>query len=156
MRQTWDEYFMKIAYNVAERSTCLRRNVGAIAVSSENRILSTGYNGALPGAPHCDVTGCLRDQLNIPSGQRQEMCRAQHAEANVCNFAARHGIALSGATIYVTHQPCVTCMKAMVTSGIKKVVFDSDYPDELSCRLAEESGIMLVRFVPPPKDAEQA
>ena len=146
MRKSWDEYFMKIAYDVCERSTCLRRRVGAVAVSAENRILGTGYNGALPGTPHCEAVGCLRQQMNIPSGQRQEICRAQHAEANVCNFAARYGVALDGATMYVTAQPCTTCVKAMVTSGIKKVVFDSDYPDELACKLAEEAGMVLVRF----------
>lgn len=144
MRETWDEYFMKIAHQVSSRSTCRRRKVGAVAVSQENRILGTGYNGALPGAPHCDDVGCLREKLGIPSGQRQEICRAQHAEANVCNIAARYGVALAGATIYVTAQPCTTCVKAMVTSGIKKVVFDSDYPDELARELAREAGMELV------------
>ncbi|MGI6361605.1 MAG: deoxycytidylate deaminase [Bacillota bacterium] len=146
MRQSWDEYFMAIAYLVAQRSTCCRRKVGAVAVSPENRILGTGYNGALPGALHCDEIGCLRDKLGIPSGQRQEICRAQHAEANVCNFAARYGVALEGATMYVTAQPCTICTKAMVTCGIKKVIFDSDYPDELACELAEETGMSLIRF----------
>ncbi|MCL2817413.1 MAG: dCMP deaminase family protein [Clostridiales bacterium] len=146
MRQTWEEYFMKIAHQVAARSTCLRRSVGAVAVSPENRILGTGYNGSLPGAPHCEESGCLREQLGVPSGQRQEICRAQHAEANICNFAARYGVALEGAIVYVTTQPCATCVKAMATSGIKKVVFDSDYPDELARRLAEEAGLELKRY----------
>jgi len=147
MRQSWDEYFMAIAYQVATRSTCSRRQVGAVAVSPDNRILGTGYNGALPGAPHCDeLGGCLREKLGIPSGQRQEICRAQHAEANVCNFAARYGTALDGATMYVTAQPCTTCIKAMATSGIVKVVFDSDYPDELACTLAREVGMRLVNM----------
>ena len=144
MRETWDEYFMKIAHQVASRSTCLRRKVGAVAVSPDNRILGTGYNGALPGAPHCDKVGCLRETLGIPSGQRQEICRAQHAEANICNIAARYGVALAGATIYVTNQPCTTCVKAMVTSGIKRVVFDSDYPDDLARQLAKEAGMELI------------
>ena len=146
MRQSWEEYFMNIARQVATRSTCLRRSVGAVAVSPDNRILGTGYNGALPGAPHCAEAGCLREQLGVPSGQRQEICRAQHAEANICNFAARYGVALDGAIIYVTTQPCATCVKAMATSGIKKVVFDSDYPDELARRLAEETGMELKRY----------
>ncbi|MDD2568397.1 MAG: dCMP deaminase family protein [Clostridia bacterium] len=145
MRQSWDEYFMTIAHQVATRSTCARRRVGAVAVSKENRILGTGYNGALSGAPHCDeLGGCLRDRLGVPSGQRQEICRAQHAEANVCNFAARYGTPLEGATMYVTTQPCTTCVKAMATSGIRRVVFDSTYPDELACRLAKEVGMELV------------
>lgn len=146
MRQTWDEYFMNIAHQVATRSTCLRRQVGAVAVSRDNRILGTGYNGSLPGTPHCDVVGCLRDELGVPSGQRQEICRAQHAEANVCNFAARHGVALEGATMYVTAQPCTTCVKAMATTGIRRVIFDSDYPDKLACQLAKEAGMELISF----------
>ena len=146
MRQTWDEYFMNIAHQVATRSTCLRRQVGAVAVSRDNRILGTGYNGSLPGTPHCDVVGCLRDELGVPSGQRQEICRAQHAEANVCNFAARHGVALEGATMYVTAQPCTTCVKAMATTGIRRVIFDSEYPDQLACQLAKEAGMELICF----------
>ena len=146
MRQSWDEYFMAIAHLVKTRSTCLRRQVGAVAVSPEHRILGTGYNGPLPGVPHCDEVGCLRQQLNIPSGQRQEMCRAQHAEANVCNFAARYGLALNGAIMYVTDRPCSSCLKAMVTSGIVKIIFDGDYPDELACQLAREAGIELIRY----------
>ena len=146
MRQSWDEYFMDIARQVATRSTCLRRQVGAVAVSKDNRILGTGYNGALPGTPHCDEVGCLRQQLGIPSGQRQEICRAQHAEANVCNFAARYGVALDGAVMYVTNQPCTTCVKAMATSGIRRVVFDAPYPDELACKIAAEAGMELCRL----------
>lgn len=145
MRESWDEYFMGLAHQVATRTTCLRRSVGAVAVSPDHRIIGTGYNGALPGAPHCaEVGGCLREQLGVPSGQRQEICRAQHAEANICNSAARHGIRLEGATVYVTNQPCTTCVKAMVTSGICRVVFDGSYPDELACQLAKEAGMELV------------
>jgi len=146
MRKSWDQYFMEIAYLVASRSTCLRRSVGAVAVSEDNRILGTGYNGALPGAPHCAEVGCLREKMNIPSGQRQEICRAQHAEANICNFAARHGVALKGASVYVTTQPCTTCIKAMATSGIKKVVFDGDYPDPFACEIAREVGMELIKL----------
>ena len=145
MRESWDEYFMRLAYQVATRTTCLRRSVGAVAVSPDHRIIGSGYNGALPGSPHCDEKGgCLREQLGVPSGQRQEICRAQHAEANICNSAAKHGICLDGATIYVTNQPCTTCVKAMVTSGIRRVVFDGPYPDELACELAQEAGMELI------------
>ena len=146
MRKSWDQYFMEIAHLVATRSTCLRRAVGAVAVSQDNRILGTGYNGALPGAPHCDEVGCLREQMQIPSGQRQEICRAQHAEANVCNFAARYGVSLDGATMYVTFQPCTTCVKAMATSGIKKVIFEGDYPDLFSYKIAKEVGMEMIKF----------
>lgn len=153
MRKTWDEYFMDIAYLVATRSTCLRRFVGAVAVSKDYRILGTGYNGALPGASHCEEVGCLREQLSIPSGQRQELCRAQHAEANVCNFAARHGVALEGATMYVTAQPCAICMKAMATCGIEKVIYAGHYPDELACQIATDVGIELIRFADEKSEA---
>ncbi|MEE0775720.1 MAG: dCMP deaminase family protein [Bacillota bacterium] len=146
MRKSWDQYFMDMAKVAASRSTCLRRQVGAVAVSPDNRILGTGYNGALPGTPHCEETGCLRQQMNIPSGERQEICRAQHAEANICNIAARYGIPLEGATIYVTNQPCVTCMKAIITSGIKRIVFEGEYPDAFAVRIAEEAGIELVQM----------
>lgn len=146
MRQAWEEYFMSIAHLVSRRSTCLRRQVGAVAVSPDNRILGTGYNGNLPGAPHCLDLGCLRQELGVPSGQRQEICRAQHAEANICNFAARHGVALEGATMYVTTQPCSTCVKAMVTSGIKRVIYDQGYPDEFSSLLAQEAGMKLISY----------
>lgn len=146
MRKSWDEYFMEMARVAATRSTCLRRQVGAVAVSSDNRILGTGYNGALSGTPHCDVTGCLRQQLGIPSGERQEICRAQHAEANICNIAARYGIALEGATMYVTNQPCVTCMKAIITSGISRIVYEGEYPDAFAVQIAEEAGIALEKM----------
>ena len=146
MRQSWDEYFMAIAHQVASRSTCIRRKVGAVAVSDSKRILGTGYNGPLPGAAHCEEVGCLRQQLNIPSGQRQEVCRAQHAEANVCNFAARYGTPLEGAIMYVTTRPCTTCVKALATSGISKVIFDDDYPDPLACELAAEVGMELILY----------
>ena len=147
MRQPWEEYFMAVAHLVAGRSTCLRRSVGAVAVSPDNRILGTGYNGTLPGAPHCDeLGGCLRQQLGVPSGQRQEICRAQHAEANICNFAARYGVPLEGATVYVTTQPCSTCVKAMVTSGIRRVVYDQGYPDEFSAQLAADGGMELISY----------
>ena len=146
MRKSWDRYFMDMAKVAASRSTFLRRQVGAVAVSPDNRILGTGYNGALPGTPHCEETGCLRQQMNIPSGERQEICRAQHAEANICNIAARYGIPLEGATIYVTNQPCVTCMKAIITSGIKRIVYEGDYPDAFAVRIAEEAGIELVKM----------
>ena len=146
MRKSWEEYFMDIAYDVATRSTCLRRQVGAVAVSADNRILGTGYNGAVAGTPHCEETGCLRQQLGIPSGERQEICRAQHAEANVCNIAAKYGISLKGSTMYVTAQPCVTCMKAMITSGIVRIVYAGDYPDEFSLKIAAEAGIELQKM----------
>ena len=124
-----DEYFMDIARVVAKRSTCLRRQVGAVIVKGK-QIVSTGYNGAPAGHPHCAEVGCAR--VGVPSGQRSEICRAAHAEQNAINFAARYGIPIDGATIYTTSYPCSWCAKSIINSGIKEVIFGEDYPDTLA------------------------
>ncbi len=142
MRPSWDEYFSEITKQVATRSTCLRRHVGAVIVK-DKRILSTGYNGAPSGLPHCDETGCLRERLGIPSGQRQEICRGLHAEQNAIIQAALHGVAISGSDIYVTHQPCITCAKMIINAGIKRVFCLSTYPDELARSFLEDVGVEL-------------
>ncbi len=142
MRPTWDEYFMEIARQVATRSTCLRRHVGAIIVR-DKRILSTGYNGPPRGLQHCDEAGCLREQLGIPSGQRQEICRGLHAEQNAIIQAALHGVSVEGGTVYVTHQPCITCAKMIINSGIVRAVCASSYPDELSRGMLGEANVAL-------------
>jgi len=142
MRPTWDEYFMEIARQVATRSTCLRRHVGAIIVR-DKRILSTGYNGPPKGLRHCDEVGCLREQLGIPSGQRQEICRGLHAEQNAIIQAALHGVSVEGGTVYVTHQPCITCAKMIINSGIVRAVSASTYPDELSRGMLDEANVAL-------------
>ena len=142
MRPTWDEYFMEIARQVATRSTCLRRHVGAIIVR-DKRILSTGYNGPPRGLRHCDETGCLREQLGIPSGQRQEICRGLHAEQNAIIQAALHGVSVEGGTVYVTHQPCITCAKMIINSGIVRAVCANAYPDELSRSMLDEANVAL-------------
>ena len=139
-RAPWSQYFMDITCLVAERSTCLRRKVGAIAVK-DKRILATGYNGAPAGVPHCLEVGCLRAQLGIPSGQRHEICRGLHAEQNVIIQAAVHGISLKGAEIYCTHQPCLICTKMLINCGITKVYFLEAYPDELAAAMIREAGI---------------
>jgi dCMP deaminase len=143
MRPTWDEYFTVIAREVATRSTCLRRSVGAVIVR-DKRILCTGYNGAPRGLPHCEETGCLRETLGIPSGQRQEICRGLHAEQNAIIQAALHGVSVEGGTIYVTIQPCITCAKMIINSGIVRVVVQDTYPDDLSAQMLEEAGVELV------------
>jgi len=142
MRPTWDEYFMEIARQVATRSTCLRRHVGAIIVR-DKRILSTGYNGPPKGLRHCDEVGCLREQLGIPSGQRQEICRGLHAEQNAIIQAALHGVSVEDGTVYVTHQPCITCAKMIINSGIVRAVSASTYPDELSRGMLDEANVAL-------------
>ena len=130
-RPSWDEYFMKMANDVATRTTCLRRGVGAVIVK-DRRILATGYNGVPTGLTHCSETGCLREQLGVPSGQRHEICRGLHAEQNAIIQAARYGINIAGATIYVNTQPCVVCAKMLINAGITEIVYQNPYPDELS------------------------
>lgn len=145
MRPSWDEYFMEIVELIKTRSTCLRRQVGAVIVK-DKRILATGYNGAPVGCKHCDEIGCLREKLNIPSGQRHELCRAIHAEQNAIVQAAYSGTSVNGATLYVTHQPCVLCAKLAINAGISRIVFKGEYPDELSMELLEEANIEVTRY----------
>lgn len=142
MRPSWDEYFMGIARLVSTRSTCLRREVGAVIVR-DRRILTTGYNGPPRGIAHCDVVGCLREQLGVPSGQRLDICRALHAEQNAIIQAALHGVSTEGAMIYVTHQPCFTCAKMIINAGIVRVVYGEGYPDELARQVLEEARVEL-------------
>jgi len=144
-RPSWDEYFMRITFQVAERSTCLRRQVGAIIVK-DKRILTTGYNGAPLGLPHCLDVGCLRERLNVPSGERQELCRGLHAEQNAIIQAAYHGVSIAGSDMYITHQPCITCAKMIVNAGIKRVVYAGEYPDDLGKQILREAGVELVYF----------
>jgi dCMP deaminase len=145
-RPSWDEYFMDIARLVASRSTCLRRQVGAVMVKSKH-VLATGYNGTPSGITHCDETGCLRDQLKVPSGERHELCRGLHAEQNAIIQAARHGIDINGATLYCTHSPCIICSKMLINAGIKQIVYIHGYPDQMSLDMIGEAGI-LTRSLP--------
>ena len=145
MRPDWDTYFMRITKLVATRSSCLRRSVGAVLVK-DKRILATGYNGAPAGMAHCEEAGCLRDQLHIPSGERHELCRGLHAEQNAIIQAARYGINIAGATIYVNTQPCVVCAKMLINAGITEIVYQNPYPDELSQELLAESGILVREY----------
>ena len=144
-RPNWDQYFMEIAEIVKKRSTCLRRLVGAVIVK-DNRILSTGYNGAPKGLKHCIETGCIRAKTNVPSGERHELCRGLHAEQNAIIQAAVFGTAIDGATIYTTLSPCVLCTKMIINSGIKRIVLREDYNDSLSISMLEESGIEVIKF----------
>lgn len=146
-RPGWDEYFMTIARVVASRSTCLRRQVGAVLVK-ENRILATGYNGAPAGLRHCLEVGCLRERMAVPAGERHELCRGLHAEQNALLQAAVYGTSIQGATCYVTHQPCILCAKMLANAGITEVVFAGDYPDELAREIFAEAGVRLTRWEP--------
>ncbi len=143
-RPDWDSYFMQIAELVATRSTCRRRKVGAVLVR-EKRLLTTGYNGAPSGLAHCLEIGCLREEQDIPSGERQELCRGLHAEQNAMIQAAYHGISINGASLYVTCQPCITCAKMLINCRVKKIVFHGDYPDELARQMMTEASILFVQ-----------
>lgn len=144
-RPNWDEYFMEIAEVVRKRSTCLRRQVGAVIVR-DRQILTTGYNGVPRKLKHCSQVGCLRDKLNVPSGERHELCRGIHAEQNAVVQAAVHGISIAGAAIYVTHQPCSLCAKILVNAGINKIIIKGDYPDELAKEILDEAGVEVVKM----------
>lgn len=146
-RPSLDEYFMEIAAVVAKRSTCMRNNVGAIIVKNK-RILSTGYNGAPRGLEHCLDIGCLRDERNIESGTRHEVCRAVHAEQNAIIQCAIHGASTEGATLYCTHQPCILCTKMMINAGIRRVVFREGYPDPESVDYLNAAEVEI-RQLPP-------
>ena len=144
-RPSWDSYFMQMAQVVAGRSTCLRRQVGAVIVK-EKQILSTGYNGSPSKLQHCEEIGCLRQSLGVPSGERHEICRAVHAEQNALVQAAKHGVAISGADLYCTHQPCVLCTKLLINAGIKRVIYTYSYPDQLASEMSREAGLEMVQF----------
>lgn len=144
-----DEYFLKVASVVSERSTCRRHHIGAVAVRDKH-ILATGYNGAPSGLKDCLELGCLRDELNIESGTRHEICRAIHAEQNVIIQAALHGISLSGATIYATHSPCILCAKILVNAKIKRLVTFGSYADDSFKELFKEAGIKFEVHKKPP------
>ncbi|MDI6701056.1 MAG: dCMP deaminase family protein [bacterium] len=143
-RPSWDEYFMEITKLVSSRATCLRRKVGAIIVK-DRHILSTGYNGPPKGVKHCDeLGGCLREKLNIPSGERMELSRAVHAEQNAIIQAAKLGINIEGADMYVTNQPCFICAKMIINAGIKRVIINEGYPDKYAEDILKEAGVELV------------
>lgn len=139
-RPDWDEYFLKMAYLVAERSTCQRHHVGAVIVRNR-RILTTGYNGAASGVKDCMELGCLRNERRIPSGERHEICRAIHAEQNAIIQAGLHGIDVSGSTIYCTHSPCILCAKMIVNTKIKKFITSGNYTDKTFKALFKEAGV---------------
>ncbi len=144
-RPPWHEYFMSITRLVAERSTCLRRKVGAILVR-EKRILATGYNGAPEGLEHCLDIGCLRERLRIPSGQRHELCRALHAEQNVLIQAARYGTAVAGSELYCTNLPCIICTKMLINAGVHTIYYSEGYSDEMSMDMLREADMQLVQL----------
>lgn len=144
-RISWDEYFIQIAGLVSQRSTCLRRNVGAVIVKNK-RMLATGYNGAPSGLAHCLEIGCLREKNKIPSGERHELCRGLHAEQNAIIQASLYGISVKDSSIYVTHQPCVICAKMLINAGIREIVISDGYPDKMALEFLKEAKIKVRRM----------
>ena len=144
-RPTADEYFMQMAKLAATRSTCLRRKVGAVIVK-EKHVISTGYNGAPRGTAHCETKGCLRAELNVPSGTRHELCRGVHAEQNAVAQAAYFGISVKDATLYTTTFPCSLCAKILINSGIREIIYDEGYMDDLSKDILGETDIKLRHY----------
>ena len=143
----WDRRFMEVAKLVGTWCTCHRHNVGAVIVKNK-RIVATGYNGAPSGVENCLERGyCMRDKLKIESGTKAELCYAVHAEQNAIVQAAKLGISVDGATMYVTHQPCSMCTRIIINSGIKRIVYGLEYPDEFSRNILNEAGIEL-RYLP--------
>lgn len=140
-RPTWDEYWMNIVEQVGKRSTCIRRSIGAVIVN-DNIIVSTGFNGAPKGMPHCLEIGCLRDELKIPSGTRHEICRGVHAEQNA--IIRGDPLRMEGATLYVNAKPCKICAKMIANSGIAKVVYVEIYPDAEGIEILKQAKIELV------------
>ena len=142
-RPDWNHYFMKFALLASERSSCERRKVGAIAVK-DKRILATGYNGAPSGLKHCqEIGGCWRQQNNISSGQRREVCRAVHSEQNIIIQAAIHGISLRGCDIYCNLTPCSDCAKMLISLGVKTFFYLERYPDDLIDKMLLDDGCMM-------------
>ena len=144
-RPSWDQYFMDITRLVATRSSCLRRQVGALLVKDRN-ILATGYNGVPSGITHCEVAGCLRERLGVPSGERHELCRGLHAEQNAIIQAAKHGTNIDGATLYCTTMPCIICTKMIINAGITRVIYGEGYADDLAREMIAEAAIEVVHF----------
>jgi len=146
-RPSWQDYFMRMAFLAASRSTCLRRAVGA-ALVRDNQIIATGYNGSPKNSPHCADVGCLREAKNVPSGEKHELCRGVHAEQNAIIQAAINGSSTRGAELYCTHQPCSICARMIINAEIKRVYIAHSYPDELALQLMSEAGIELILLDP--------
>lgn len=144
-RPSWDQYFLQLADLVASRSTCLRRQVGAVLVRQE-RIIATGYNGAPRGLGHCLELGCLREEMKIPSGHRYELCRGVHAEQNAIINAAFYGISTQDSVIYCTNQPCLICARMIINAGITKVVHRGNFNDPLAVQFFQEAGIEMIEI----------
>ncbi len=155
-RPTWDQYFMTITRQVAERSTCPRAKVGAVIVRDRN-ILATGYNGAPAGLAHCTDVGCLIYESRAPGGDLESNCyRSIHAEINAITQAAKNGAAIAGADVYVTHSPCIQCLKVLVNTGVRRVFYERPYKLDTLGWLLDQASVELVQVIPPPPDESPA
>ena len=144
-RPSWDQYFLTITRQVAERSTCLRAKVGAVIVRDKN-ILATGYNGSPAGLPHCTEVGCLIYRSVTPNGETEENCfRTIHAEINAITQAAKNGAAIRGAHVYITHSPCIHCFKVLINTGVERIVYEKDYKMHTLLELQPSTKVELVR-----------
>jgi len=141
-RPSWDEYFTELAQLVSRRSTCIRRHVGAVLVK-DKKILATGYNGAPSGLKHCIDIGCIRERLNIPSGERHELCRGLHAEQNALIQAALYGVSVRESILYSTNQPCIICSKMLINAGIREIVIAEGYPDKMAMEFLKEAKVRI-------------
>lgn len=141
-RPSWDEYFIELAQLVSRRSTCIRRHVGAVLVK-DKKILATGYNGAPSGLKHCIDIGCIRERLNIPSGERHELCRGLHAEQNALIQAALYGVSVRESILYSTNQPCIICSKMLINAGIREIVIAEGYPDKMAMEFLKEAKVKI-------------
>ena len=146
-RISWPEYFFEFANLASQRSTCLRRKVGAVIVK-DKMVIATGYNGPPRGVPHCSEVGCVRQIANVPSGERHELCRGLHAEQNAIIQAARSGLNINGSELYCSTKPCSICTKMIINAGIKKVFYVTEYNDPLTEQLAKESGLEFIKVGP--------
>ncbi len=142
-RPSWDNYFLKVAELISQRSTCLRRKVGVVIVK-DRRIISSGYNGAPTGLVHCEEVDCLRIKMRVPRGERHELCRGLHGEQNAIIQAASYGASsIREATLYATHQPCSVCAKMIINAGIQRIVIAQGYPDKMAKAMLQEAGIPI-------------
>lgn len=147
---------MTITRQVAERSTCPRAKVGAVIVRDRN-ILATGYNGAPAGLAHCTDVGCLIYESRAPGGDLESNCyRSIHAEINAITQAAKNGAAIAGADVYVTHSPCIQCLKVLVNTGVRRVFYERPYKLDTLGWLLDQASIELVQVIPPPPDESPA
>ena len=144
-RPDWDSYFMEIARISSLRSTCLRGHTGAVFVR-EKRVLTTGYNGPPSGLRHCSETGCIREKLGIPDGERLEITRGLHAIQNTIIQAALFGVSIKDSTLYTTHPPCSICARMLINAGIKKIVIHKGFPRGLALDLLKEANIEIVSW----------